>query len=243
MNPSSDVDRATAETDYSPQAGARGFSSEANLGTQYNPHNRTTNCGFCAIARGLLTQGTATDADVLYDQTLERLGIRRAGNHDPIPRQLIFPDPLIDGTPLPVAYQALADAGHGPSSYTISAVALAHNLHFQLNNKDLTLQRQFFDFYSRNGPGKWDIADFVNYRLTWLRGQGRNTTPEAVRRYVMEQMGGQSIVGSKSVNHYINVEIDRTGRIKAIDAQDGREYNGSTLYSRLRTVDLFMHLK
>ena len=151
------------------------------MGTLYNPNGLTTNCGFCAIAHGLFRQGTNTDADKLYLQTLDRLGIQRQGASDPIPRQLIFPDPLIDGVPLPTGYQALADSGHGPCSYTITAVACDHNLRYDLNNRDLALPRQFFEFYARTGTGKWDIADFVDMRLNWLQSQGRKPAADAVR--------------------------------------------------------------
>ena len=213
------------------------------MGTLYNPNGLTTNCGFCAIAHGLFRQGTNTDADKLYLQTLNRLGIQRQGASDPIPRQLIFPDPLIDGVPLPTGYQALADSGHGPCSYTITAVASDHNLRYDLNNRDLALPRQFFEFYARTGTGKWDIADFVDMRLNWLQSQGRKPAADAVRRHIMEQLGGHSIIGSKTTNHFINVEVDGAGHIKAFDAQDGRIYNGSGLQGRLRTVDLLMHLR
>jgi hypothetical protein len=213
------------------------------MGTRYNPGSLTTNCGFCAIAHGLYLQGTVTDADTLYLQTLARLGLTRNGNIDPIPRQLIFPDPLLDGIPLSAEYRALADRGHGPSSYTITAVASASNLRYQLNNKDLSLQRQFFEFYAHAALDRWNIGDFVQMRLNWLASQGRNPSPEAVRKYVFDQLGGHSIMGSKTVNHFINVEVDGSGHITAFDAQDGRRYNGLGLHTRLRTVDLFMPLR
>jgi hypothetical protein len=215
------------------------------MGTLYNPSNLTTNCGFCCIAHALFLQGKKTDADILYLETLERLGLTRVGDQDPIPRQLIFPDPLIDGIPLSAEYQALAERGHGPSSYTITAVASANNLQYQLQNRDLTLPRQFFEFYSRTGPGNWNIADFIAMRMNWLRTQRGNAAPPeaSVRRYILDSIGGHSILGSKTVNHFINVHIDNSGHIRAYDAQDGREYSGSGLHARLRTVDLLMHLR
>lgn len=213
------------------------------MGTLFNPAGMTTNCGFCAIAHALSVQGTVTDADQLYLQTLARLGLQREGDRDPIPRQLIFPDPLLEGVPLSAEYRALGDRGHGPSSYTITAVADSNNLRYDLNNRDLALHRQFFEFSARSDPGRWNIADFVEMRLDWLESRGQTPSQEAVRRHVVDQLGGHSIVGSKTVNHFISIEIDRAGQISAVDPQDGRRYDGPRLYARLRTIDLFMHLR
>lgn len=213
------------------------------MGTLFNPSGLTTNCGFCAIAQALSVQGTVTDSDQLYLQTLERLGLQREGDRDPIPRQLIFPDPLLEGVPLSAEYRSLGDRGHGPSSYTITAVADANNLRYDLSNRDLALHRQFFEFSARSEPGTWNIADFVQVRLDWLESRGQTPAPEAVRKYAMEQLGGHSIVGSKTANHFISIHIDRAGHISAVDPQDGRVYDGPRLHARLRTLDLFMHLR
>jgi hypothetical protein len=214
------------------------------MGTIWNPRGLTTNCGFCCIAHALSLRGIKTDADKLYLETLERLGIKREGDKDPIPRQLIFPDALLDGVRIRTEYKALADVGRGPSSYTISSVASDYNLQFALHNLDLTLFRQFFDFYARNRPGSWDIVAFVEMRLEFLHSHGsKQASAASVRKHVLDNLGGHSIFGSKTVNHYINVEVDRTGRIKAIDAQDGRHYDGGTLHARLGAVDMVMHLR
>ena len=214
------------------------------MGTIYNPSGLTTNCGFCSIAHALLLRGIRTDADKLYLETLERLGIKGDGNKDPIPRQLIFPDPLMDGVPISTEYKALADAGHGPSSYTISSVASAYELQFTLHNRDLTLFRQFFDFCARSGRGSWNIASFVDMRLDFLHSHGsKQASADSVRKHVLDNLGGHSIFGSKTVNHYINVEIEKAGHIRAVDAQDGQSYDGATLSTRLRTVDMVMHLR
>jgi hypothetical protein len=212
--------------------------------SRYNPGKLTTNCGFCSIAHGLFVQkGVVVDADQLYLQTLERLGLTREGNQDPIPRQLIFPEPNMDDIPLTTTYGALADRGFGPSGYTITAVALASGLEFQLRDRDLTLPRQFMDFSARTGPGNWNINEFVQMRLDWLRTRRLNPSPEAVQHHIMEELGGHSIMGSKTVNHFINVHVDTLGRITAFDAQDGSDYDGRELYTRLRSVDLFLHLR
>jgi hypothetical protein len=49
---------------------------------------------------------------------------------------------------------------------------------------------------------------------------------------------------SKERKHNINVfmDVDRTGRIEAFDAQDGIRYGGEDLNSRLGGVDLMMYL-
>jgi hypothetical protein len=39
------------------------------------------------------------------------------------------------------------------------------------------------------------------------------------------------------------MEIDASGHIKAFDAQDGRHYDGVSLQTRMRTLDLLMHLR
>jgi hypothetical protein len=214
------------------------------MGTIWNPSGLTTNCGFCSIAQALFLKGIHTDADKLYLETLEHLGIKREGNKDPIPRQLIFPDPFLDSVPIRTEYKALADAGRGPSSYTISSVASDNNLPFALHNRDLTLFRQFFDFYAHNRHGSWDIATFVDMRLEFLHSHGnKQASAASVRKHVLDSLGGHSIFGSKAVNHYINVEIDKTGHIKATDAQDGQHYDGGTLHTRLRAVDMVMHLR
>jgi hypothetical protein len=219
------------------------FAIECDMGTLYNPTGLTTNCGFCAIAHALSLQGITTDADKLYLQTLERLGIPRQGNTDPIPRQLIFPDPLMDGVPVRVEYTALAERGHDPSSYTITSVASANNLRYDLNNRDLSLQRQFFDFCARTGRGAWNINDFVQSRLTWLQVQGQNPSADGVRRHLLAQLSGHSIIGSKTVNHFITMQVDTSGKISAYDPQDGRQYDGASLQTRMRTLDLVLRLR
>jgi hypothetical protein len=219
------------------------FAIECDMGTLYNPTGLTTNCGFCAIAHALSLQGITTDADKLYLQTLERLGIPRQGNTDPIPRQLIFPDPLMDGVPVRVEYTALAERGHDPSSYTITSVASANNLRYDLNNRDLSLQRQFFDFCARTGRGAWNINDFVQSRLTWLQVQGQNPSADGVRRHLLAQLSGHSIIGSKTVNHFITMQVDTSGKISAYDPQDGRQYDGASLHTRMRTLDLVLRLR
>ena len=76
-------------------------------------------------------------------------------------------------------------------------------------------------------------------RLKFLKS---SATGDTVKQHIMKEMGGHSIVGSKTANHFINVHIDRAGHITAFDAQDGLRYDGKSLYARLGSVDLFLRL-
>jgi hypothetical protein len=215
------------------------------MGSPYNPSNRRDNCGFCAIAYALhLQKNIVVDADQLYLQALESLGLARNAGQDPIPRMLIFPEPMLDSAAVRTDYSALSSGVHGLSSYTITSVAQASGLRFQAKIKDLDLPRQFMQCYSNMGPGTWTIRDFEQMRLNFLRSQGRNPTSEGVKRQIAESLGGHSIVGSKVINHFINIhiDVDRSGHIEAFDPQDGSKYDGRGLNSRLRRIDLLMHL-
>ena len=48
--------------------------------------------------------------------------------------------------------------------------------------------------------------------LNWPRDKGLNPPLEVVKRLIREELGGHSILGSKTVNHFINVEIDPSGQ-------------------------------
>jgi len=215
------------------------------MGSQYNPSNRKDNCGFCAIAYALhLQKHIEIDADRLYLQTLERLGLKREAGRDPVPRMLIFPDPMLDSAGVRTDYSALLGGTNSLSSYTMTSVAEASGLRFQARIKDLDLPRQFMAFYRSTHSNAWSVRDFEQMRLNFLRSRGLNPLPAGVRKHIAAELGGHSIFGSKERKHYINVfiDIDRTGRIEAFDAQDGIRYDGVGLNSRLGSVDLVMHL-
>ncbi len=215
------------------------------MGSPYNPTNRTDNCGFCAIAYALhLQKHIIVDADRLYLQTLERLGLTRDSGKDPIPRMLIFPEHGLDSARVSTKYSALSEGPHGLTSYTISSVAEANGLRFELKVRGLDLVRQFMNFSANMGLSTWTIRDFEQTRLKFLKSQALKPTLEGVRRQIAKEFGGHSIMGSTTANHFINIQIDadRSGRIEAFDAQDGIKYDGRGLNSRLRTVDLLMHL-
>jgi hypothetical protein len=211
------------------------------MSTPYNPEGRTDNCGFCAIAHGLCLQNAAAvvTADQLYSDTLERLGLEREGNRDPIPRQLIFPEPMLHSIPVSVAYDALSERTLGLSSYTITAVAEASGLRFNPAG-DLDLVRQFVQGFSNHG--RWSIHEFVEARLDFLRSQGKNPNPRSLERHVLGGLVGHSIMGSKTKDHFLNAHIDGSGFVQGFDAQDGTRHDGRGLMRRLGSVDLFMRL-
>jgi hypothetical protein len=210
------------------------------MSTPYNPGDSKDNCGFCAIAHGLYLQNPAVvvTADQLYLDTLQRLGLTREENKDPIPRMLIFPEPMLDSKRVSVAYDALLHRAHGLSSYTITSVAEATDLRFKGAN-DLSLVRQFMQGFSNK---TWTMKDFLQVRWDILKSQGRNPSFQGLERQIAGELVGHSIVGSKTKNHFINVHIDPSGSITAFDAQDGNRYDGRGLNYRLGTVDLFMRL-
>ena len=215
------------------------------MGSRYNPSNRKDNCGFCAIAYGLhLQKHIETDADRLYLKTLERLGLKREGGRDPIPRMLIFPGPMLESAAVRTEYHALTGGLHGLSSYTITSVARDSTLGFREKIKDLDLVRQFMAFYTSRYSNTWNIRDFEQKRLEFLQARGLNPRLEAMRKYIADELGGHSILGSKEGKHYINVFVDmgQKGTIEAYDAQDGVKYDAHGLNARLGSVDLVMHL-
>lgn len=212
------------------------------MSTPYNPGSSTTNCGFCAIAHGLFVQqGVRVTADELCERTLTRLGLTRQGGRDPLPRMLIFPDAMLDSVPPSAEYSALQGRAHGLSSYTITSVAQDWGLRFTAGIRDLDLPRQFFEF-SANLTGDWTLDSFVQQRREFLEERGRTPNLEALQRHIADALGGHSILGSKTSNHYINAHIDPCGHVTAYDAQDGSFYDGRGLKRRLRSVDLFIHL-
>jgi len=210
------------------------------MSTPYNPGGSKTNCGFCAIAHGLFVQqGVRVTADELYERTLTRLNLTRPGGRDPLPHMLIFPDAMLDLVPPSAEYSALRS--RGLSSYSITSVARDCGLRFTAGVRDLDLPRQFFDF-SANLTGDWTLESFVEQRREFLEEGGRAPNLEALRRHIANALGGHSILGSKTSNHYINVHIDPSGHVTAYDAQDGNFYDGRGLNRRLMSVDLFIHL-
>src|SRR5262249_51854752 len=100
---------------------------EKSMATIYDPSGSKTNCGFCSIAYVLhVVKNRFVDADRLYWETLARLGIQAQGGQDPIPRQLIFPEPNLDSAPVRLEYRALTGGANSLSSYTVTSVAEAN---------------------------------------------------------------------------------------------------------------------
>lgn len=209
--------------------------------TRCNPSGLTTNCGFCAVSWALQCRKNVTlNADQLYVQTLERLGLPVDQETDPVPRMLIFPGARLEDNPIRASYEALAHTVHGLSGYTITSVAEAHDLKTRHGNRELL--QLLVDYYARMGPATWTIDDFVRARLNQLRAAGQNPSLRALRIHVANELGGDSIIGSKTVNHFVNLSINASGGISAYDAQDGRTYDGRGLKARLNTIDLFLRI-
>ena len=214
------------------------------MATLYNPGGSKTNCGFCSIAFALHTvKNQFVDADRLYTATLERLGLHVENGRDPIPRQLIFPEPNLDSLPISHLYRALEGTPLGLSGYTITSVASANHLNFDFKMSGLDLPRQFVKFSAETPPKQWSLTGFVDWRRNWLNERGLNPPVAKVREQIVKELEGTSIIGSKTSNHYINMRIDPSGVIRADDPQDGRQYDGKGLSDRMLTLDLMMRIK
>jgi hypothetical protein len=216
------------------------------MSSRYNPHERTDNCGFCAIAYARAAKGIEPfyDADELYEETIKRLGIKREGKRDPLPRLLIFPEKDLDAIPVRTEYQALPEHGHTLSDYTVTSVAEASGLSCTAKMEDLTLVQQFLHWCSNRGHDL-EIGDFVDWRLNFLHERRLNPPRAAVESHIAKALAGDSIIGSKLRQHYINLRIQmgRTGRIEATDPQNGATYDGRGLALRLTRVDLLVHVE
>lgn len=218
--------------------------------TDYNPNGLKDNCGFCAISRGLQLQnhGVLINADELYEQTLQRLNLERQGGTDPVPRQLIFPEPDWSQVTVRTSYSVLVEGTRTLSDYTITQVAHAsykgkrqerYRLRFDLGNREL-----LSDFIKEKAARpSTTLRDFAQKRWNYLKSQGKRPSIQGVEGYVANQLVGHSIIGSKSRDHFINAEIDPSGTVKGFDAQDGRLYDGKGLLDRLESVDLYMFWK
>jgi len=212
------------------------------MSTPYNPTGREDNCGFCAISYGLYLQNrSVVDADQLYLATIERLGLTREGNHDPIPRMLIFPDLKLPGGTPSTAYSALSGV-LGLNSYTVTDVADHLNLRFTYSRMDVMLPNQFLAYQSESG-NRGSLSDFTRTRLDFLRSKGGNPSLDAVRRQIVNAIAGHSIIGSEDASHFINAHIDPGGYLMGYDAQNDKRYDAKGLRERIGTVALFMHLR
>ncbi len=204
--------------------------------TRWNPSGWTSNCGFCSISYALeLQKNVLLNADQLYEQTLERLGIVRQGNHDPIPRLLIFPGLNLDEARIRVEYHELEGRGRGAADYTIWSVARSAGL--ELKSGDKNMLNGLVKFAAEARPG-WKLDDFVN---AWMSRPGLpgTATFTAMKRHVEQNLKGVSIIGSIPRQHFVNMHFSPSGEWKVFDAQRGQSYDGRRIKAELASLDLF----
>jgi hypothetical protein len=204
--------------------------------TRWNPSGLKTNCGFCAISYALEQQkGKLVHADELYEQTLQRLGVVRQGNADPIPRMLIFPGLNLDETRIRVEYHELEGRGRGPADYTIWSVAQHAGLELKGGAKDLL--NSLVQFGAESKPG-WKLDDFIRARMNRSELAGRATFAN-MKNYVENNLRGNSIIGSIKAQHFVNMAFGSAGEWRVFDAQKGVPYDGRHIKTELGSLDLF----
>jgi hypothetical protein len=204
--------------------------------TRWNPSGLKTNCGFCAISYAREQQkGTLVDADQLYLQTLQRLGIDRHGDEDPIPRSLIFPQFDLDKAAIKSQYHELECRGRGPSDYTIWSVA--HYAGLDLKSGDKKLLDSLVEFAANSARG-WKLDTFVQARMTRPELAGRASFKD-MKSYVMNNLKGHAIIGSIGRGHFVNVTITPRGELKVFDPQKGITCDGRHIKAEFGRLDLF----
>jgi hypothetical protein len=204
--------------------------------TRWNPSGLTTNCGFCAVSYALEQQkGKLIDADELYVQTLQRLGIDKQKDRDPIPRSLIFPGAKVNEAAIRSEYHELEDRGRGPADYTIWSVA--HHAGLDLKGGDKLLLNSLVEFAAISAP-RWKLDDFVTARMSRpdLTGRASFTT---MKSHVENSLKGNSIIGSIARKHFVNLSISPLGELKVFDAQRGMSYDGRRIKAEFDRLDLF----
>ncbi len=222
-------------TGHLPGVGGAGDDKRPWPPTRWNPSGLTTNCGFCSISYALEQQkGILVDADRLYIQTLQRLGIERRGAVDPIPRMLIFPEWKLDQVAPRGEYHELEGRGRGPADYTIWSVA--HDVGLGLKSGDKTLLNSLVEFAARSTP-RWTLDDFIRARMNRpeLAGKASFTS---MKIHVENSLKGNSIIGSIKGQHFVNLHLT-SGEFKVFDAQKGVSYDGPRIKAQLGPLDLF----
>ncbi len=235
--------------------------------TLYNPRGDETNCGFCAVSYALERLKLAlpgknvkwSNADDLYDRKLKRLRFT-PDEAKGFPRELIFPEQNWSGIPARGQYAALTHGTRALSDYTITKVASDEGLVYGgqgllAGGRPLTQSEilgdnaaHFFAWYMENGVGRWKFDDFMKLRLNFLEDRfertGGNFDRAGAQMAITKALAGDSIVGSKKTNHFMNVSIDPVdSHVDVYDPQTGDHFDGKGLQGRLREVNLFMHLE
>jgi hypothetical protein len=206
----------------------------------HNPSGLRTNCGYCAISRGLLIQqGISIDADQLYIQTLKRLSLPADEPTDPVPRTLFFPNAARD-VKVRISHSAVNEGVLSGDMYAIWSVATGCGLRWDFGNKGLL--SQFVANYS--------IVDYsqVFDRVAGLRYESAlesGKTPgslERLRSDIASELVGEAIIGSASDEHFLNVTISRSGHMEFFDPQEGKRYDGRDLRYKAMRIDLLMRV-
>ena len=206
----------------------------------HNPSGLRTNCGFCAISRGLLTQrGISMDADQLYIQTLKRLRLPTDEPTDPIPRTLFFPDAHSD-LKIRTSHGALTASNIDGSRYTITSVATDCGLNWGVGTTGLL--SQFAAIYSAvDYPRAFERLSSLRYENAL--DSGRMPGPfDSFNSRIARELIGEAIIGSKSEQHFLNVTISMSGHMEFFDPQEGKRYDGRDLRYKAMKIDLFMRV-
>jgi hypothetical protein len=211
--------------------------------TRWNPRALADNCGFCAISYALERsyalepeKETFKNADQLYEFTLERLGIERHGNVDPVPRALLFPVKGDHGRMnLPVGYEALNGGAIGPNDYTVVSVAEHAGLKLEPGARDIL--NAFLKFAAQSRP-PLKLDAFVKARMNIPALAGKASFL-SMKVHMEKELMGNSIVGSTDRKHFVNLNVGPTGTTTIFDAQIGSEYDGSRVLATLREIALF----
>jgi hypothetical protein len=116
-----------------------------------------------------------------------------AATRDPIPRMLLFSEHDLNSVRTRTDYQALREGTRSPSNYTIDRVAKARGLKVQSNP---TVSSWF--------ASRKCLAEFIEDRVD----QKEPKDPEGFRREFQKLLTGNHIIGSKTVDHFMNLKID-----------------------------------
>ena len=206
----------------------------------HNPSGLRTNCGYCAISRGLLIQqGVSIDADQLYVQTLKRLRLPTDEPADPIPRTLVFPDAHSD-LKVRTSHGALTASNIDGSRYTITSVASDCGLNWSVGTTGLLTQ--FVANYSLvDHTQVFERVSNLRYESALESGRFPGSF-DSFNSRIARELIGDAIIGSRSDQHFLNVTISRSGHMEFFDPQEGKRYDGRDLRYKAMNIDLFMRV-
>lgn len=198
----------------------------------FNPCGLATNCPFTSISGGFYLRDPAApirNADELYIETLQDLGLDTSTPHDPVTRMVAFPyKPQPPAGPPPLIYEAL---GNRWTEYNITSVAMARGLSVRETSTVLN------DYSAAFGK---PLNQLVTDRLNVLRKAAEATGGKVASRAAIQQsivnmrqkVAGHYIIGSRTASptaeagHFMNMSIDANGVITGNDFQSGAVYNG-----------------